>query len=349
MGLGILAIHFVDDFPVLEFDALAEHTRVTVDAFFELLGFGIKPNELPFAADFKALGVLVRCPQLAPVATAMMLKNTPERIEELGQFVKHCVQKGTILPAEAASTRGRMAFCRGQSFAKVGGPAYAALGVVADRREPSPTQVTNAIGALLHLVEALKATPPRAMPASYPPPVVLLTDGACEPDAAGGLPVTTVGAVLFRRGRRPQFFSSRVGAAAVRHWMGAAGKQQLVGQAEIAPVLLAKAVWRSELRGQALLTFVDNDSARHALVSGYSPVTTSCELISASALLDAELRVAQWVARVPTSSNIADAPSRLEVGELLRIGAVQRALPSELTGGNWQGLVERVRFRASRG
>ena len=56
MGLGILAIHFVDDFPALEFDALAEHTRVTVDAFFELLGFGIKPNELPFAADFKALG-----------------------------------------------------------------------------------------------------------------------------------------------------------------------------------------------------------------------------------------------------------------------------------------------------
>ena len=112
--------------------------------------------------------------------------------------------------------------------------------------------------------------------------------------------------------------------------------------------MIAKAVWRSELRGQALLTFVDNDSARHALVSGYSPVTSSCELLSASAQLDAELRLAQWVARVPTSSNIADAPSRLDVGEMRRIGAVQRAIPAEYTSGGWQAFVERVRFRVNR-
>ena len=71
-----------------------------------------------------------------------------------------------------------------------------------------------------------------------------------------------------------------------------------------------------------VLTFVDNESAKHALIVGISPVVSSAKLVSLSGELDAALEIRQWCARVPTASNIADAPSRLDFSELQRDGSI---------------------------
>jgi len=100
--------------------------------------------------------------------------------------------------------------------------------------------------------------------------------------------------------------------AEVLEALGLQGQSQTVGQAELLPVWIAKRVWADSLRGVHLLTFLDNDSARFALVAGYSPALASARIVGEAAVSDAALGVHQWVARVPSESNPADAPSRLD-------------------------------------
>ena len=75
------------------------------------------------------------------------------------------------------------------------------------------------------------------------------------------------------------------------------------------------------LVGEMAIFFVDNNSARDGLIRGYSPVLESCRLIGASAFLDAALGLVPWYERVPSASNIADDPSRLDFTALAAAGA----------------------------
>ena len=103
--------------------------------------------------------------------------------------------------------------------------------------------------------------------------------------------------------------------------IGLAGQLQVVGQAELLPILLARYTWRTNLRNAALISFVDNDAARHAVVSGSSPSLASSRIISELACMDSKLNILSWTARVPSASNIADGPSRLVFCQVRAMGA----------------------------
>ena len=100
-----------------------------------------------------------------------------------------------------------------------------------------------------------------------------------------------------------------VGNELLSRWT-ASGRRQLIGQAEILPIVISKLVWANLLRDMALVTYVDNDSALHAVVGGYTSVHDSAVLIHAAAHMDMLIGCHQWVARVPSLSNPADGPSR---------------------------------------
>ena len=75
---------------------------------------------------------------------------------------------------------------------------------------------------------------------------------------------------------------------------------------------------------------MDNNSAKFGMIRGYSRVSSSGKLIDACWGLDAELGAASWFSRVPSPSNVGDAPSRLLFDDLLRNGAVMDSVPAEL-------------------
>ena len=102
-------------------------------------------------------------------------------------------------------------------------------------------------------------------------------------------------------------------AAAALALTSKVGQTQIIGQAELLPVLVAKIIWRRYLKNRRVIYFIDNDSARLALVRGYSPVLTSLTIIMRCAHQDSLSRSSSWYARVPTKSNIGDGPSRLDV------------------------------------
>ena len=109
---------------------------------------------------------------------------------------------------------------------------------------------------------------------------------------------------------------------------------QVIGQAELAPILLAKRVWRERLRGRAAVYFVGNNFARDAMIRGYSPVVSSARVIAEAWLEDALGGASSWYDRVPGPSNIADGPSRLKFDEIRRVGG--KEVPVDLrTGWHW--------------
>ena len=136
-------------------------------------------------------------------------------------------------------------------------------------------------------------------------PVVVLTDGACDPG------VTTIGAVLLERGSRPRFFGLRVPEVIANSWRSG-DSYQVVGQAEIIPVLIARLTWAEILRGRHVVFFIDNNAARQSLIKGYSPSLPSCRILGEAALEDTRLECFSWYARVPSASNASDPASRLD-------------------------------------
>ena len=150
----------------------------------------------------------------------------------------------------------------------------------------------------------------------------MFVDGACEPAPEGRLNVG-IGAVLID----PldgffEFFGCSVPDAVVELWR-VGDKEQVIGQAELLPVLLGRATWATRMEGRDCITFIDNNSARFGLLRGFSQVCASAAIVDAFWLLDARLGVSSWLARVPSPSNIADGPSRLDFTESVSMGGRQ--------------------------
>ena len=120
---------------------------------------------------------------------------------------------------------------------------------------------------------------------------------------------------------RPQAFGAKLTKEAAERLVTKPGQRQVIGQAELLPILVAKTIWSELIKNEKVIHFVDNDSARLAMIKGYSPVFTSLRIITACSHRDAWNRTSSWYAQVPTKSNIADEPSRMMKVELNKMGA----------------------------
>jgi hypothetical protein len=133
--------------------------------------------------------------------------------------------------------------------------------------------------ALRWVSNFLTSSVPRRISLNCAPSVLrLYTDGACEP--LGDSSVVTMGGVLDSDSfARPKAFGWTAPDIVWRRW-DHSGSGQVIGQAEIAPVVLALTLWPDFFRHQKVLVFIDNDAARQGLVKGYSPMLASGVLIA---------------------------------------------------------------------
>ena len=152
-------------------------------------------------------------------------------------------------------------------------------------------------------------------------PVIILTDGACEEDG------TSIGGVLISPCGKVQCFGTSVPNTVIDSWKQRADQTQVIGQAELLPVLVARWTWAKEVAGKRVIYFIDNESARLALVKAYSPVPASLNLVLECLKWDQDFCSQAWYARVPTFSNIADGPSRFEYTEALKKLGAEVVLP----------------------
>lgn len=161
-------------------------------------------------------------------------------------------------------------------------------------------------------------------PKSDLPPAVLFTDGACEEEVS-------IGGVLFIPGEAPEVWGCVLAREDVEEWKSKSSQAQVIGQAEIFPVLVAKLTWKDKLAGRRVICFLDNESAKIALIRSYSPVVASLRIVMEVSAWDYSNQCSSWYSRVPTCCNVADDPSCMLISEYLQsLGAkiVKPVLPN---------------------
>ena len=82
-------------------------------------------------------------------------------------------------------------------------------------------------------------------------------------------------------------------------------------------VSVAAALWGSLLKDWPVIWWIDNDAARHCLISARGYPDSNFRLVQTVLVCEQHFRIQSWFARVPSISNPADAPSRGENASFL--------------------------------
>ena len=322
---GLALSNFYDDYTQLEFEKLAESASETALGVFKLIGWGLAPDKIfAFRNEFDALGV--RFDLKAVKKNLASVQNTERRKEAVGEEIAATIQKKFLRQPEAASLKGRLAFCESQHWARVGSMVAVRLSERAGGRGGAVAMTPELVEELTTLAAFIAHAVPRTVilrPTERC--TVIFCDGAAE---GAGRQDVMVAAVLFSpRIAKPVYWASAVPDEVVMEW-SSSGSKQTIGQAEILPVPASKQLWGPLLIHARIIWMIDNESAREALLKSYSPVRASRMLLMFNAAEDARTPAANWYARVPTVANVADGPTRHDFTLLNRLGAVSVAAPN---------------------
>ena len=310
-------------------EPFAEFAVEASEGLAKLLGWDLKPPkpnaEIPmdehpiaahgFAQIFTCLGVRIILEESEE--GRIKVGNKESRIRELMSFAAELKSTCRLRPAVARSAAGRYQFAAQQVFGRCAAPLLKALYEQGSASsdilvDPCLPDIVNNLSCML------RDKPIRQCRIHYRCPVHIFTDGAAEPDQAA-----TAGAILIdpEVGTR-QFFSYTVPHELVRRWKSG-GKDQTINQVELHPINVAVQTWEKHIAGREAFFWVDNESARHGAIKGSSPISYSNEIIEQLWRRLSCSEVFPWFARVPSSGNPADDPSRLVIADLLKEGWTQ--------------------------
>ena len=219
---------------------------------------------------------------------------------------------------------GRLQFLESQLFGRMGKLALADLRQVERSSLPTvPLDDTHLDALKLLRSRLLQGRPRQIVVSASACPVLLFTDGACEPE--GDTFVTTIGGVLVVPGRLPRVFGSHVPGRLVSQW--AERSKHVIGQTELYAVLIARTLWADHLNDSRCIAFVDHTGVHSACINGSSSDKAWRALLMHLEAADEEKPSLMWYHRVPSASNCADAPSRGRWDELAFLGRWERDRP----------------------
>ena len=261
---------------------------------------------LDASAKFDALGVTIGLEGASD--GFFVVRNKESRVEKILGILSTVLSRGSMTESEASNLHGVLNFAQGQYMGKFLQPAMQFLQKImaGGWKESFKNELAH---MAVFLTVVLRCAPARKISAfDQTPPILLFTDGAYEDcdgnsmAAAGCVihdPVTGISVV--HEVQIPQ---------AIHDVWKKTGKQQLIAECELFPILAAWQNYGSLFRGRRVLVFVDNSAIKTALVKGTSP---KLELFSMLTLISVEQALNPalvWYSRVPSKSNCADGPSR---------------------------------------
>ncbi|CAE7801527.1 SLC24A2 [Symbiodinium sp. CCMP2592] len=321
--LRVAVTCYYDDFPTMTPSFLSGGTDNAVHALMDLFGFSLSEKEKPFSCTAETLGVVLDTSD--PDMGRIFVSNKPERAAMLEQSLGRILEKGQVDTRELPSLLGKLRFADAQLLGRTGRLALADLRLFGDRGGVLNLTDTQS-NALAVLRARLLASRPRAIvtsPASNP--VLIFTDGACDP-CEGGFS-TGVGGVLFVPGEGvARAFGCRVPSKLVKEW--AEGRKHIIGQVELYAVVLARILWSSYIDGERCIFFVDHSGVLSACINSNSIDASWRSLLLHLEAADEARPCLPWFHRVPSQSNIADPPSRGRWEELAFLGHVTRDVPT---------------------
>ena len=128
-------------------------------------------------------------------------------------------------------------------------------------------------------------------------------------------------------------FGERVPAEWMTFLMGESSHP--IFELELLPVLVSLITWRSKLAQCQCIFYLDNAAAKGALIHAATSTKSGQAILREFINEEMDIQIKVWFSRVPTASNIADSPSRLETEELNALGVERSTV-------DWKVLLERV-------
>lgn len=107
---------------------------------------------------------------------------------------------------------------------------------------------------------------------------------------------------------------------------------------EILPILCSVILWQKGIASKQCVFYLDNEAAQGALIKGSTETMYASKMISLFTELEMDLQIKSWIARVPTSSNPADKPSRGDLSEMIERHISADSIPWEEV---WMKVLER--------
>eukprot|EP00971_Amphidinium_carterae_P166731 3304185-Amphidinium_carterae.1 len=332
--LGIISSAYYDDCGIVDRDCTCESAAFTAEGLLEVLGirYSTKASKrLPFSESFRILGVELTFNVLMAGGFVIRVTNTEERTAELKSDLMKTLSSGELSPSEASRLRGRLGFFITSLFSRAGALFLRALELRAasDRRGDRSLSADERFA--LKAALALLSLPPRTVtvrPGPRPPWV--FTDAAVEV-AASGPPLATIGGLLYEPSSLSPaaFFSAPVPHEVTELWEADAPAQPIC-QAETFAVVVSKFLWGDRLAERKAIFGVDNVGTQMAMIRMASPVKSISDLLKVTFALDFKHRCTSWYCWVPSVSNPADNPSRLQVSELLAAGVPRAHLSNHV-------------------
>ena len=163
----------------------------------------------------------------------------------------------------------------------------------------------------------------------------VFTDGACEgPDGSkkggvGGVLVDPTGTVA-------SFFGGEVPAQLMSLLLQRS--KNPIYELEVMPVLMSIWLWGSRISLAQVCWYLDNEPSRSAFIKGHGATVIAGTMVGAFIDEEMRLQVKTWFARVPSLSNLADSPSRLEDSFVVHLGAVKGPIDWQAVENSLAGL-----------
>ena len=301
---------FYDDFPMFSPSELADDADGAASELLDLLGWRharTGPKGKPFEENFQVLGCQVDLRNIR--RGDVKLENKAGRVERLHEMLDSLTAKGSVSLHETQVLHGLMRYACG-FFAGRQLHQVCAETLSLCRRGTLKDAVR--ISAFCDYANStLKACRPRILNTQFAKePILIFTDGSWEDPYAG------VGGVVFDTLNGWRVIYSGELPASLRDKCRNEVGDHLISQIELFAVVAIRFHLSKFLHNRRSIWWIDNEAARFSLIKGLSASPTMRTLTRAFYSLETDLATFNWFERVPSISNIADAPSRNRPDEI---------------------------------
>ena len=314
IGVVVFKLHwtvFFDDFYLVASKPEAKHVDLAQKLFFQLVGWEVSSEkEAEFDTLARILGVQINLGE--SWSGIYTICNVETRVKDLVSAIDGVPEHGTLSTAEMRILRGRLVFAEAQIYGRLTGVHMQQL-----------TRWEHAVGdtplddeirhSLAFLRERVVLGGPRRVIAEHGRVFHLYTD-ACYENGTGGL-----GGVLYDGfGNQLSFFSATVDEKQVAI-LNPDCKDTIIFELEALAVFIgctSRLPSEGLFQNDRLVVFVDNDAVLHRLISGRGGNHVDNQIFQRVLTWECDSNILAWYERVPSSANVADAPSRGDLSSL---------------------------------
>ena len=289
-------------------------------ALLGLLGFKDSADKL-IQPDCKADMLGVRLDLGSCREGFVKVSNKPGRIYEILQTLTPILEQRKLRPSDLPSQLGRLQYADMQIAGRSGRLATHDLRGKGTSNNPLVDVDESESEALGFLRDRLQHGKPRTLTAGIAKqPILIYTDGALEYETAGQSK-GTIGGVFIHPDGWVRAFGCKVPDNVMQSWTEGA-KVHVIGLVELFAAVVAVCKWYPLFEDRRVILFVDIYSAQDCLVEGFAKNRERRKLFLILEGTDDNLFAKVWVARVPSCSNLSDAPSRGDIEALQFLGNV---------------------------